>query len=148
MKNSTTLRIVLPTAFVLGALMGCSQGRTRPTITPSPQPSSGHGITNADIERAPSVPIEELLSERVPGVLLTRAPDGRMIIRLRGITSLSNDGEPLVVVNGIPLGNAANLGSINRFDIASIEVLKDAASTAMWGIRGANGVIVIRTKGS
>lgn len=149
MTDSTKLRIFLPAAFVVGALMGCSHGQSKPVAAVAPKPgvAAGRGITSDDIERAPAMPVEELLSERVPGVLLARAPDGRMIIRLRGVTTLNGDGEPLIVVNGLPLGSAANLGALNRYDIASIEVLKDAASTAAWGIRGANGVIVVRTKG-
>ena len=147
MKNSDTLRIILPAAFVLGALVGCSHGQSKPVSSVAPQPAPGHGITSADIERSPSVPIEELLSQRIPGLMLTRAPDGHLAMHLRGITTLAGDGEPLIVVNGLPLGSASNLAAINSFDVESIEVLKDAASTALWGIRGANGVIVIKTKG-
>jgi TonB-dependent SusC/RagA subfamily outer membrane receptor len=69
-------------------------------------------------------------------------------MHLRGLNTVSEEQEPLFVVNGIALGNAGNLSAINRFDIASVEVLRDPASTAIWGIRGANGVIVIKTKGS
>ncbi len=52
------------------------------------------------------------------------------------------------MVNGVPLGDPQNLAAISRYDIASIEVLRNPGSTAMWGIRGANGVILVRTKGS
>jgi TonB-dependent SusC/RagA subfamily outer membrane receptor len=51
-------------------------------------------------------------------------------------------------VNGVPLGDPTNFSAINRSDIATIEVLRDPATTAMYGLRGANGVIVVRTKGS
>jgi TonB-dependent SusC/RagA subfamily outer membrane receptor len=77
-----------------------------------------------------------------------RGADGRTVINIRGAATSAEDGEPLFVVNGIALRNSQNLAAINRFDIASIEVLRDPGSTAMWGIRGANGVILIRTKGS
>jgi len=80
---------------------------------------------------------------RVPGLIAEQGGGGQLVIRMQG-----NREEPLFVVNGIPLGEAANVAAINRFDIASIEVLRDPASTAMYGVRGANGVVVIRTKGS
>src|SRR5205809_6830802 len=80
---------------------------------------------------------------------LTRAPDGHAVLHLRGTTTLLGDEEPLFVVDGIPLGpNAANLAAIDPHDIETVQVLRDAASTAAYGIRGANGVITIRTKQS
>ncbi|HEV8380706.1 MAG TPA: TonB-dependent receptor plug domain-containing protein, partial [Gemmatimonadales bacterium] len=105
-------------------------------------------LTAEDIERSPAVPLEQLLVAKVPGLALTQGRDGHTVIQIRGVTSLMDQGEPLFVVNGIALGDAGNFWAINRFDIASIEVLKDASSTSAWGIRGANGVIVIKTKGS
>lgn len=85
---------------------------------------------------------------RFPGVWVTRTPDGGIAIRIRGATSFRGGTEPLYVLDGIPIqpGPGGGLSGINPYDIASIEVLKDAASTAMYGVRGANGVIVIKTK--
>ncbi|OLC40702.1 MAG: hypothetical protein AUH75_07425 [Gemmatimonadetes bacterium 13_1_40CM_4_65_7] len=87
---------------------------------------------------------------RVPGLSLTRAPDGHLVIHIRGTSTLLGDEEPLFVVNGLALETpiGGNLWSINPHDIESITVLRDAASTAMYGVRGANGVIVIKTKQS
>src|SRR2546430_13385005 len=75
---------------------------------------------------------------------------GRMVLHLRGETTFMGEEEPLVVVDGIPLGpNASgNLSAINPHDIESIQVLRDAATTSAYGVRGANGVILIRTKQS
>jgi TonB-dependent SusC/RagA subfamily outer membrane receptor len=145
MKN--TFSILLPAALVTLTAVGCSHGRPVSALSPeAPRPSAG--ITAEDIARSPSATLEELLISRVPGLMLMRGADGRTVMHIRGVTTLADDGEPLFVVNGVPLGSSNSLGAINRFDIASIEVLKDPASTAMWGIRGSNGVIVIRTKGS
>lgn len=105
-------------------------------------------ITAEDIERAPGLSLEQLLVTRVPGISLSRASDGHMVIHIRGTSTILGDEEPLFIVNGIPLGSGANLGAINTHDIESIQVLRDAGSTAAYGIRGANGVIIIKTKTS
>jgi len=130
------------------ALAGCaSHNRSAATL---PGGSPANTITADDIDRAPGLPIEELLVTRIPGLSLSRASDGHLVIHIRGPVNLTNDVEPLFVLNGIPLDThfSGNLGSINRRDIESITVLRDAASTAMYGIRGAHGVIVIKMKQS
>ena len=104
-------------------------------------------ITAEDIERSPGQSLEQLLLRHVPGLYITRAPDGHAVLHLRGTTTIKGEEEPLFVVNGIPLAaNADNLSAINPREVETIEVLRDAAATAIYGIRGANGVIVIRTK--
>jgi TonB-dependent SusC/RagA subfamily outer membrane receptor len=146
MKRSFIFSSLLPTALALGLSVGCAHGRNA-MVQGSPQRRSA-ALTAEDIERSPAVPVEQLLVAKVPGLMLTRGQDGRTVIHIRGMTSLLDDGEPLYVVNGIALGDAGNIWAINRYDIASVEVLKDPATTSAWGIRGSNGVIVIKTKGS
>lgn len=92
--------------------------------------------------------LEQLLLARVPGLMLARAADGHTILKLRGETTIMGDQEPLVVVNGIPLGpnTRDNLSTVNLHDIETVQVLRDATTTSAYGVRGANGVIVIRTK--
>lgn len=141
MKNS--LKILVPAALIVGA--GCAHGHSRTVETAPSRPA--WGITSVDIERSPGVPVEELLAARVPGVMLGRAGDGRLTLLIRGPSTLSQAQEPLFVVNGIALGNPANFLAVNRNDIESIQVLKDAASTALYGIQGAGGVILVKTKG-
>src|SRR5690606_20929939 len=103
-----------------------------------------------------------ILQGRAAGVQVTSnsgAPGGEMTIRVRGNSSLNSGNNPLFVVDGIPIeSNSISslngsehfglnpLASINPSDIASIEVLKDAASTAIYGSRAANGVVMITTK--
>jgi TonB-dependent SusC/RagA subfamily outer membrane receptor len=146
MKKSFIFSSLLPTALAFGLSVGCAHGRNA-MVQGSPQRRSA-ALTAEDIERSPGVPLEQLIVARVPGLVLAQGRDGHTVIQIRGLTSLSDDGQPLVVVNGIPLGDAANLAAINRYDIASVEVLKDPSFTSAWGIRGSNGVIVIKTKGS
>ena len=66
------------------------------------------------------------------------------VVRIRGNSSLNGSNTPLIVVDGFPIGDAGNLSQINPSDIESIEILKDASSSAIYGSRGANGVILIR----
>lgn len=139
MKNS--LRVVLPAALIVSVL-GCSHSRNTSTRI---QPRRVSGLTAEDIARNPGVPVEELLASRVPGIRVGRASDGRMVMMVRGQSSLEPQ-EPLFVVDGVPLGNPANFLAVGRDDIESIEVLKDAASTAMYGLRGSAGVILVKTK--
>jgi len=141
MKKS--LRVVLPAALIASAL-GCSHSHdTTVTIRPRRAP----GLTAEDIARSPGVPVEELLASRVPGITIGRAGDGRTVMMIRGQNSLE-PLEPLFVVDGVPLGSSANFSAVNRNDIESIVVLRDAASTAMYGLQGSGGVILIKTKGS
>jgi TonB-dependent SusC/RagA subfamily outer membrane receptor len=100
------------------------------------------------IEASSGQPIEKILADRVAGVVLGRTADGTLTVRIRGANSFSADKEPLYVIDGVPItpGPGGSLSGINPSDIASIEVLKDAVSTTMYGSRGANGVILIKTK--
>ncbi|HJS44253.1 MAG TPA: TonB-dependent receptor plug domain-containing protein [Gemmatimonadales bacterium] len=151
MKSKNSLGTLLPAALALGVFMGCvgcAHANNQSTVRPTPRGGRGASLTADDIAGAPGVSIEQLLASRVAGVTLAQARDGHLVIRIRGQNSLLGDQDPLFVVNGIPLGRAANFAAINRYDIATIDVVKDAAGMAMYGIRGANGVIVVRTKGA
>jgi TonB-dependent SusC/RagA subfamily outer membrane receptor len=100
---------------------------------------SGNDLTQGSYHR-----IEEILS-RVPGVQVDRAAGGGYTIRIRGTRSLLSNNDPIVVVDGI-IRDVGVLESIPPDDVARIDVLKDASTQAMYGSRGANGVIVITTK--
>ena len=105
-------------------------------------------MTAEDIERQPGQPIEQVLMGRFPGVTVTRTADGGVAVRIRGTTSIHGSNEPLYVIDGVAIqpGPGGSLTGINPHDIASIEVVKDPAGEAMYGVRGANGVIIITTK--
>ncbi|MCD6366635.1 MAG: TonB-dependent receptor, partial [Bacteroidales bacterium] len=88
----------------------------------------------------------QALQGRTAGVMVTqnsKAPGGSISIRIRGSNSISSNNEPLYVVDGFPTSNGAD---INPNDIESMQILKDASATAIYGARGANGVILITTK--
>ena len=110
----------------------------------------------------PVTSVDQALQARAPGVNVTQAssaPGGGLSVRIRGANSLISGSEPLYVIDGLPIypdnaafGTGANrragnaLASLNPNDIESIEVLKDASATSIYGSRGANGVVLITTK--
>jgi TonB-dependent starch-binding outer membrane protein SusC len=142
---TTVTRLLLPCSLLVGLVAGCAHGGAG---SGNPAPGSRSIVTSEDLERSPGEPIENILMSKVSGIVVTRAPDGGIAIRIRGGSSISGSNEPLYIVNGIAFqpGPEGSLTGINPYDIASLEVLKDAAATAMYGVRGANGVIVIKLK--
>ena len=118
-------------------------------------------IESEQLEKNRNNSIESLLQGQVAGIVVSESsePGGGIGISIRGVNSMLGGTQPLYVVDGIPTspisdaqGNAgtgqqhSNLGFLNPNDIEKIEVLKDAAATAIYGARGANGVVVITTK--
>jgi len=93
--------------------------------------------------------IEELLIGRISGVQVDPLPNGDYAVRIRGSSSMVNDGDPLYVVDGVPfppgVSSRVLLRGMTPSDVARIDVLKDGAA-AVYGIRGGNGVIVITTR--
>ncbi len=105
-------------------------------------------VTSAQIDRVPVTTVEQSLQGRAAGVQITNndaAPGGNISILIRGVGSLASGGNaPLFVIDGYP--TTGGLNNVNPNDIASIDVLKDASATAIYGIRAANGVVIITTK--
>jgi TonB-dependent SusC/RagA subfamily outer membrane receptor len=128
------------------AVWGCSRASEG---APRESPPKTDAVTADDLQRTPGQSVEEVLMNRFPSVVVTRAADGTLAIRIRGTTSIRGSTEPLYVIDGVPIraGPGGSLAGINPYDIQSIEVLRDAAATTMYGLRGANGVIVIKTQG-
>lgn len=95
----------------------------------------------------PAATVAEMLRGRVSGVRVTQEGNG-LKIRIRGRTSIYGSSDPLYVLDDVPIqtGPGGVISFLNPNDIESITVLKDAASTAIYGARGANGVILIKTK--
>ena len=105
-------------------------------------------VSAADVMKTPVTSLEQALQGNAAGVLVTNTsaePGGEIAIRVRGGSSIKADNAPLLVVDGFTTDEG--LGSLNPDDIKSIEILKDAGATAIYGSRGANGVILVTTKG-
>jgi TonB-dependent SusC/RagA subfamily outer membrane receptor len=115
----------------------------------SSQAGEEHGpVTAGDIsDRSHYESVVEMLRGKAPGLEIVENSAGSIEVRIRGMTqSLREDmQEPLVVIDGVPSGRPAGqvLLSLEPRNVASIEVLRDVSSTAVWGTRGANGVILI-----
>ena len=118
-------------------------------------------VSSEQIKDMPLVGLDQALQGRAAGVQVTNnsgAPGGGVSIRIRGTSSLGGGNEPLYVVDGVPINNTQTfnqqtgeeringMSNINPADIESIEILKDAASTSIYGARAANGVVLINTK--
>lgn len=155
----------LAAALVLAAvatLAACGGGATKSPRTPAPEEarpdlqtpqSAGVAtVTGEDISKVGVQRIEEYLNGRVPGLQVFRNQSGEYTIRIRGTQKFGQGSEePLLVVDGMPVSpGSVNtvLSTIDPREIAKVEVLKDASSTAMYGSRGANGVLLIKTKRS
>jgi TonB-linked SusC/RagA family outer membrane protein len=120
-------------------------------------------VTAKDIQNIPQPSVDQLLQGKAAGVVVTNgtgAPGSSASVHIRGITSLSGSNEPLYVVDGVFISGSAfttqnqnngentisPLSYLNPNDIESIDILKDASATAIYGSRGSNGVIIITTK--
>ena len=117
----------------------------------TPPPNAGASTIVPSETDARVTRVEEMLSG-VPGLEVTRLPDGNYRLRIRGQRSIRGnptDDNPLVVIDGISIPNesmSAVLADLSPADVARIDVLKNAGDTGVYGSRGANGVIVITTK--
>jgi TonB-dependent SusC/RagA subfamily outer membrane receptor len=136
--------------LIAALLAGCSQPGPGSTQSPTPsQAGAAQGVSASDVQQSPNQPIEQQLMARSPGVVIGRTSGGDLTIRIRGgSNSVSGNNAPLYIVDGVPFAPSTDggLSGISPNDIQSIRVLKDAADITMYGIRGANGVIVIKTK--
>jgi TonB-dependent SusC/RagA subfamily outer membrane receptor len=138
MTSSASRNALAGFAFISFAA-GCASGRTR-SETDKP---------TASVERREDEPIEKALQRMAPGVLVTRTIDGHIAIQLvQGQTSFYSSNTPLYVIDDMPVQPGPNgaLIGVNPHDIESIKVLKDPSQTTLYGMRGANGVIVITMK--
>lgn len=141
-----------PTATVLSQVVSIGYGeRAQRNIT-----GSVAAVNSKEFNTGRVVSPEQLIEGKVAGVHVigTNEPGGGINVRVRGGTSVNAQNEPLFVIDGVPMpvgggftvGGRNPLNFLNPDDIESITVLKDAASTAIYGSRGANGVVLIRTR--
>lgn len=141
--NQTTLKVTLPESITgLEEVVVIGYGTQRKeAVTGSVASIDGNAIRNI-----PATNLTQSVQGRLPGVELTQTstrPGSSLQIRVRGARSLTATNDPLIVLDGIPFVGSIN--EINNDDIKSIDILKDASATAVYGSRGANGVILITT---
>ncbi|MFN8345389.1 MAG: TonB-dependent receptor [Spirosomataceae bacterium] len=166
--NATDLKIVLTESSVLDEVVVVGYG----TVKKSDLTGAVSSLKAEQLNPGANVSVDQMMQGRAAGVQITQSssePGGGLSIRVRGSSSINASNEPLYVIDGFPIDNSANLSagdattfstvntgtnntpknplnSLNPADIQSIEVLKDASATAIYGARGANGVILITTK--
>jgi TonB-dependent starch-binding outer membrane protein SusC len=152
-------------AFCFVAVSACGQAKSSgPADRPSVEDEVSYGygtesratstasissITSEEISGMRVSHVEELLRGRLAGVDVIRLGNGDFTVRIRGSSSLMGSNEPLYVIDGMPIratGFMNALSGIAPQDIRRIDILKDAGSLAMYGSRGANGVVLITTR--
>ncbi|RZK81927.1 MAG: TonB-dependent receptor [Pedobacter sp.] len=137
------------------------------TLRKSQVTSSISSVSQADIKNLPVAGIDQAIQGKVSGVTVNNnggQPGGGVSVRIRGLTKVGDNNEPLYVIDGVPMGAKSTsleqnflgggsgqtgqsvLATINPADIESIDILKDASAQAIYGARGANGVVLINTK--
>ena len=131
-------------------LLACSrpvtQGEPAPRAAP-PNPQANE-VSTSEEGRQGAKSLDQLLQGRIAGVTVYSAPGGGIIVRFAGATSFYSSQEPLFVIDGIPMEvQRGTLSWLSPHDVESIRALK-GPDAAIYGVRGSNGVIVIKTKGS
>lgn len=161
--QTTTLNVALSAASVtLDQMVVVGYGTQRRSDL-----TGSVATVTPNVDQAPVLSLEQTLQGAAPGVIVTQAssaPGAALSIRVRGGSSVTGNNEPLYVIDGFPIENdpdAQNpsdggrdqptvpsnpLATLNPSDIESIEILKDASATSIYGARGANGVVIITTK--
>ena len=160
MRNYTTVLKIAPAFLLFAGTMLHAQTDSTKTADIEQVVLIGYGkqkktdltgsltaLTTEDFNKGAVTTAEGLINGRASGVVITQSgtPGGEAVIRVRGGSSLNASNDPLLVVDGLPL-DGISLSTINPNDIESFSILKDAASTAIYGSRGSNGVILITTK--
>ena len=153
MRHTTRLALLL-----LPLALGCASSGKQPastgpvdigygTVDHGDATGAVHSADADDMRGTPYTRVEEMIAARFPGVNVSLNNDGSYTIRIRGESSINGSNDPLVVVDGVPAMDVGVLAMINPNEVSRIDVLRDAGSAAIYGSRGANGVILIRTKG-
>jgi TonB-dependent starch-binding outer membrane protein SusC len=148
----------LACGLAFAAMVGCHHGSVAVAEPSSAEPLEGgygeqlsgtmQALTAEEVNRRPSAQVEEFLEGRFPGVDVTRTGSGGFLIRVRGVSSFLGTSEPLYVLDGTPVyvDPQRGLDWLSPHDIRSITVLKSPPETSIYGVRGANGVILISTQ--
>lgn len=162
LTNSNVVNIALKPGALLEEVVVIGYG----SVKKSDATGAVESITEKSFNRGVVTSPEQLMQGRMAGVQISNSngePGGGINIRIRGTSSVQSGNDPLFVIDGVPLAGGAStsggfdagfgtsaprnpLNFINPADIASIDVLKDASATAIYGSRGANGVVLITTK--
>jgi TonB-dependent SusC/RagA subfamily outer membrane receptor len=140
--RSSLLHTTLSVCVLVALVDGCASRNANRDM-------QGQGTTPAEeVQRNSGDPIEKRLQAMDPGILVTRGSNGDIAVQIRGASSFYSSNQPLYVIDGVPTepGPGGALTGVNPHDIESIKVLKNPADIGIYGMRGANGVIVVTTR--
>ncbi|MFV0378088.1 MAG: SusC/RagA family TonB-linked outer membrane protein [Mangrovibacterium sp.] len=144
LKGATSYEVVLDEeAIGIEEVVAIGYG----TVRKSDLTGAVASVSSDEIKKQPVTNLSQAIQGKAPGVVVSNssgAPGGAVKVRIRGANSMLGSNDPLYIVDGVALNVGIN--DLNVNDIQSVEVLKDASSTAIYGSRGANGVILITTK--
>ena len=143
-SSSRTLAALI---LVVG-IAACAQNAASTSSAGSqaaPQKRRNSVVDSTIIASNAGQPLEKIIADHVAGVRLGHTADGSLSVLIRGASD-ANEGQPLYIIDGVPMSAGAGLSGINPMDIATIEVLKDPASLSMYGTRGSNGVVIFKMK--
>ena len=146
--------IAILTRLLPGLLLACAHRSDTGQLSAQPDtlapPASASTVMSDEQGRQPATSLDQMLAGRISGVTVTAAPGGGIVVRIGGPKSFYGGEDPLFIVDGIPIERVNNgtLNWLNPHDVESITVLKDPSETAIYGVRGSNGVVIIKTKGS
>ena len=140
--NATNILSMALLLALFAVYAGCSGSEA------SRERTETNTVTGDEARRTPTVRLADLIQQRVPGITLSETADGRIKVRMRGVNSFTAETQPLFVVDDIPLDPEPDgtLPGVTVHEIESIKVYKDPVDTSRWGMRGSNGVIVVKTK--
>jgi len=134
--------------LVASSLIACAPAahqQSQTVAVRAPLPASS---VRGDVARNQATSLDQMLAGRIAGVDVMPARGGGIIVRLQTPTSLIGNQAPLFVIDGTPVETDGTLSWLDPQDIEFIQALKNPGETAIYGVRGAHGVILIRTKGS
>lgn len=153
---------VTASGCALVAITACSRTTPQPVTTDAASTSAARGsgsgwtttgaidtLSSDQLRRGHANDVAEMLQGRVAGLQVIRQANGNISLQIRGNDSILSNGAPLLILDGAPVAsqNVSDvLYELNPGEIANIEVLKDVASTSVYGIKGAHGVIIITMK--
>jgi TonB-dependent SusC/RagA subfamily outer membrane receptor len=143
--------LTLLAGLLVGLVSGCAQktatNEAESQVAPQEEPTA-RPTSSQEVQKRPREHLQTLLQGRTSGVIASINPDGSISVRIRGASSFYGSGEPLYVLDGVPIRvePGGTIGGISPYEIESIRVLKGPPETTIYGIRGANGVIIIKTR--
>jgi TonB-dependent SusC/RagA subfamily outer membrane receptor len=151
-SRRTSLPVILLAGVLVGSVAACARSVDTAQTEPEPEPDAEPttttlaDLTQREIERRNFEKLEDMLETRSPGISVRVNEDGTLSIRMGGPGSFHGSNAPLIVVDGPPYPSPrGRVCCLNPHDIESIEVLKYPPETSLYGVRGANGVILITT---